>query len=87
MGAPPAQKYSTVRRRNQSWLSLIIDRIFRLVHDLLMQIDLIDTFLDLCETRSFNQTAERLEITQSTVSARIKAFARGHGTDNRRFAV
>ena len=39
-----------------------------------MQIELIDTFLDLCETKSFNQTAERLEVTQSTVSARIKAL-------------
>lgn len=41
-----------------------------------MQIELIETFLDLCETRSFNQTAERLEITQSTVSARIRALER-----------
>ncbi len=39
-----------------------------------MQIELIETFLDLCETRSFNQTAERLDITQSTVSGRIKAL-------------
>ena len=39
-----------------------------------MQIELIDTFLDLCETKSFNQTAERLEVTQSTVSARIKSL-------------
>lgn len=39
-----------------------------------MQIELIDTFLDLCTTRSFNQTAERLSITQSTVSGRIKSL-------------
>lgn len=39
-----------------------------------MQIDLLDTFLDLCESRSFNRTAERLGITQSTVSARIASL-------------
>lgn len=39
-----------------------------------MQIDLLDTFLDLVETRSFNRTAERLGVTQSTVSARITAL-------------
>jgi DNA-binding transcriptional LysR family regulator len=39
-----------------------------------MQLEQIDTFLDLCETRSFHQTAERLSITQSTVSARVKAL-------------
>ena len=39
-----------------------------------MQIDQLDTFLDLCETRSFNRTAERMRITQSTVSARIAAL-------------
>jgi LysR family transcriptional regulator, flagellar master operon regulator len=39
-----------------------------------MQIDLLDTFLDLVETRSFNRTAERLGVTQSTVSARISAL-------------
>jgi LysR family transcriptional regulator, flagellar master operon regulator len=36
-----------------------------------MQIELIDTFLDLMETMSFNRTAERLGVTQSTVSNRI----------------
>lgn len=36
-----------------------------------MQIELLDTFLDLVETRSFHRTAERLSITQSTVSARL----------------
>lgn len=39
-----------------------------------MQIELIDTFLDLVETRSFHRTAERLNITQSTVSARVQAL-------------
>jgi LysR family transcriptional regulator, flagellar master operon regulator len=39
-----------------------------------MQIELLDTFLDLIETRSFNRTAERLGITQSTVSGRVKAL-------------
>ena len=29
-----------------------------------MQIELIETFLDLMETRSFNRTAERLSLTQ-----------------------
>lgn len=36
-----------------------------------MQPDQIDTFLDLCDSRSFHRTAERMGITQSTVSARI----------------
>jgi DNA-binding transcriptional LysR family regulator len=39
-----------------------------------MQIELIETFLDLCETRSFNRTAERLGVTQSTVSGRIRTL-------------
>ena len=39
-----------------------------------MQIELIDTFLDLVETRSFNRTAERMGVTQSTVSARLVAL-------------
>ena len=39
-----------------------------------MQIELLDTFLDLIETRSFNRTAERLNITQSTVSGRIRTL-------------
>lgn len=39
-----------------------------------MQIELLDTFLDLVETRSFHRTAERLEITQSTVSARVQVL-------------
>ncbi len=39
-----------------------------------MQIELLDTFLDLVETRSFHRTADRLEITQSTVSARLQVL-------------
>jgi len=39
-----------------------------------MQIELIDTFLDLIETRSFRRSAERLGVTQSTVSARMQAL-------------
>ena len=44
-----------------------------------MQIELIDTFLDLCETRSFNRTAERLGITQSSVSGRVQALESATG--------
>lgn len=36
-----------------------------------MQTDLIDTYLDLMETSSFNRTADRLGVKQSTISARI----------------
>ncbi|MCB6176857.1 LysR family transcriptional regulator [Rhodobacter sp. Har01] len=39
-----------------------------------MQIELIDTFLDLVETKSFNRTADRTGVTQSTVSARVKSL-------------
>lgn len=39
-----------------------------------MDIQLLDTFSDLMETKSFNQTAERLGITQSTVSHRIRTL-------------
>ncbi|MEZ5885836.1 MAG: LysR family transcriptional regulator [Paracoccaceae bacterium] len=44
-----------------------------------MHIELIETFLDLCETRSFNRTAERLGVTQSTVSGRINALEQALG--------
>lgn len=44
-----------------------------------MQIELIDTFLDLLETRSFNKTAENIGVTQSTVSARVAALERAVG--------
>lgn len=39
-----------------------------------MQIELIETFLDLMETRSFNRTAERMSLTQSSISHRIKTL-------------
>jgi DNA-binding transcriptional LysR family regulator len=39
-----------------------------------MQLDLIETFLDLMESRSFHLTADRLGITQSTVSTRIRTL-------------
>ncbi len=45
-----------------------------------MQIDLLDTFLDLAETRSFHRTAERLRITQSTVSSRVAALEQAVGS-------
>lgn len=44
-----------------------------------MQSEQIDTFLDLCETHNFNRTAERLGVTQSTVSGRIAALERHLG--------
>ena len=44
-----------------------------------MQIELLDTFLDLIETRSFHRTAERLHVTQSTISARLKALEQALG--------
>jgi DNA-binding transcriptional LysR family regulator len=45
-----------------------------------MQIDLLDTFLDLAETRSFRRTSERLGLTQSTVSARVSALEQAVGS-------
>ena len=39
-----------------------------------MQIELLETFLDLVQSRSFHRTAERLEVTQSTISARVQAL-------------
>ncbi|SDJ08129.1 LysR family transcriptional regulator [Lutimaribacter saemankumensis] len=44
-----------------------------------MNIEMIETFLDLCETRSFHQTASRLGVTQSTVSGRVSALERALG--------
>ena len=44
-----------------------------------MQIELLDTFLDLAETKSFHQSAERLQVTQSTVSARIQSLEEALG--------
>ncbi len=45
-----------------------------------MNIELIETFLNITETRNFNRSAERLNITQSTVSSRIKTLEQGLGT-------
>ena len=45
-----------------------------------MQPDAIETFLDLAETRSFHRTADRLGLTQSTVSARIASLEATLGT-------
>jgi DNA-binding transcriptional LysR family regulator len=39
-----------------------------------MQTELLETFLDLCATRSFHRSADRLGVTQSTVSARLRAL-------------
>jgi len=39
-----------------------------------MNIDLARTFLEIVETGNFNKAAERLNVTQSTVSMRIKAL-------------
>jgi|TARA_R110002072_G_scaffold106760_2_gene233024 DNA-binding transcriptional LysR family regulator len=39
-----------------------------------MNITFLETFLDVVETRNFNRSAERLHVTQSTVSARIRAL-------------
>lgn len=44
-----------------------------------MQPDQIATFLDLCETRSFHRTADRLGVTQSTISGRVKALEEALG--------
>lgn len=41
-----------------------------------MDIQLLETFLDLMETKSFNKTADRLGITQSTVSHRVRSLER-----------
>jgi DNA-binding transcriptional LysR family regulator len=45
-----------------------------------MQLDTIDTFLDLLETGSFGRTAERLGVTQSTVSDRIRSLETAVGS-------
>ncbi|MFZ2102595.1 MAG: LysR family transcriptional regulator [Oricola sp.] len=45
-----------------------------------MQIELLETFLDLMETSSFNRTAERLGVTQSTVSSRVQALETALGS-------
>ncbi|MCU0832354.1 MAG: LysR family transcriptional regulator [Rhizobiaceae bacterium] len=44
-----------------------------------MQMELVETFLDLCDTRNFNRTAERLGVTQSAVSGRVAALEKAVG--------
>ncbi len=44
-----------------------------------MQIEQVQTFLDLLETRSFNRTADRQGVTQSTISGRVKALEKSLG--------
>ncbi len=44
-----------------------------------MRIELIETFLDLVATGNFNRTAERLGVTQSTISGRVQALERALG--------
>jgi LysR family transcriptional regulator, flagellar master operon regulator len=66
--------YPRGRARFQFGRRIDIDRENR--SERRMQIDLIETFLDLCETRSFNRTADRLGVTQSTVSGRIGTLER-----------
>ncbi len=45
-----------------------------------MQISWLYTFLDVSESRNFHRTAERLQITQSTVSVRIRSLENELGT-------
>ncbi|RWJ10644.1 MAG: LysR family transcriptional regulator, partial [Mesorhizobium sp.] len=44
-----------------------------------MQLDHIETFLDIMESRNFNRTADRLGVTQSTVSTRIRNLEQAIG--------
>jgi LysR family transcriptional regulator, flagellar master operon regulator len=48
--------------------------------DVPMQIDLLETFLDLAQTRSFNRTADRMGLTQSSVSGRVTALESAVGS-------
>ncbi|SLN69637.1 HTH-type transcriptional regulator CynR [Roseovarius albus] len=45
-----------------------------------MNRQLLHTYMDVLETRNFNRTSERLNITQSTVSARIRQLEEELGT-------
>lgn len=45
-----------------------------------MQIELLDTFLDLVKSRSFHRTAEHLGVTQSTISARLQTLETAVGS-------
>jgi len=44
-----------------------------------MKVEYLETFLDLVQTRNFQRTAERLNITQSTVSSRIRSLEQAIG--------
>jgi DNA-binding transcriptional LysR family regulator len=44
-----------------------------------MKVEYIETFLDLVQTRNFQRTAERLNVTQSTVSSRIQSLEKAIG--------
>ncbi|TIM80540.1 MAG: LysR family transcriptional regulator [Mesorhizobium sp.] len=46
-----------------------------------MQLDHIETFLDIMESRNFNRTADRLGVTQSTVSTRIRNLEQAIGSE------
>ncbi|ESZ26507.1 LysR family transcriptional regulator [Mesorhizobium sp. L2C066B000] len=46
-----------------------------------MQLDHIETFLDIIESRNFNRTADRLGLTQSTISTRIKNLESAIGSE------
>jgi DNA-binding transcriptional LysR family regulator len=48
-----------------------------------MDVKLLDAFLDLVETRNFNRSAERLGVTQSTLSDRIRTLE--HSIDKQLF--
>jgi len=44
-----------------------------------MKVEYLETFLDLVQTRNFQRTAERLNITQSTVSSRVRSLEEAIG--------
>ncbi len=46
-----------------------------------MQVELLETFLTLCETRSFRRTAERLRLAQPTVTARLRVLEARLGSE------
>jgi DNA-binding transcriptional LysR family regulator len=66
---------TTILRVDKCGSALFINRHLRSN----MNLELIDTFLDLLETRNFNRTAERLETTQSTISARVRSLEQAVG--------
>ncbi len=66
------RQYPPARAGFQFGTAPLIDRKTR--SDVAMTPELLDTFLDLIETRSFHRSAERLGLTQSTVSARVQAL-------------